>query len=679
MGQFFAVDVGGTFTDIVVLERETGEVGFAKAPTTPAQPAEGVLAAVAKSRLSVPDASIFFHGTTLGINTMLEHKGARLGLITTKGFRDVLEIGRMLWPAYRLHWDQPEPLVPRYLRREVTERIRADGTVLEPLDEDEVRAAVEELVEQGVESIAICFLHSYAYPQHEIRAGAIVSSLFPDLSVTLSHHVTQEYREYERTATTVSDAAIKRAMVGYIEDLENNLGKKAFEGAFVLTRCDGGAMSVGEAKEQPVRTLLSGPASGVMGTAALGRLLDIPNLIGIDMGGTSFDASLVIDHEPILSPMTKVENLPLLVPVVELATIGAGGGSIAWIDAGGALNVGPQSAGSDPGPICYGRGGTEPTFTDAALVSGLLDPDNFLGGEIALDVEAARAGIERAIAGPLGLTMDEAAGGIVALTEANMGATLEELTVGKGYDPRDFSLLAYGGGGSLVAAAFARRLEIPTVIVPSSPATFSAWGMLTLDIVHDFSRTSISNLELAKPDDIRSEFEALEKQAHETLQREGITEDKRILLFSLDMRYEGQEHTLIIPLDADLLQDLSTDRLRAVFDERHKVAYGYAMADPVEVTSYRIRASGTLEKPKLATIERGDTSADDARVATRRAHHRESGGELEWTIYDRSLLKAGNRLPGPAIVQEPAATTLVAPDQELTVDDYANLVITRAR
>lgn len=679
MTQLFAVDVGGTFTDLVVLDSDSGRVSFAKAPTTPAEPAEGVLDCVAKSGLRLAQATTFFHGTTLGINTMLEHKGARTGLITTKGFRDILEIARMGWPMYQLHWDQPPPLVPRYLRREVAERVRADGVVLTPLSEEDVRREARYLVEQGVESIAVCFLHSYAYPEHERRAGEIIAREFPTVAVTLSHRVTQEYREYERTATTVGDAAIKPRLARYVDELERSLRSRGFAGAFLLTRCDGGVMSAAEARERPIRTLISGPASGVMGAVALSRWMGVPNLICADMGGTSFDAALVIGHEPALAASTRVEGLPLLVPVVELATIGAGGGSIAWIDAGGALNVGPQSAGADPGPICYGKGGADPTFTDAALVSGLLDPDRFLGGEMALDVEAAREGIRERIAVPLDLTLEEAAAGIVALIEAKMAATLEELTIGKGHDPREFSLLVYGGGGSLVASALAGRLGIPRVIVPPSPATFSAFGMLTLDVVHDFARTSLAALADLRPEDLRRQLAELEEQARAALAREGIPPERQALIPSVDMRYEGQEHTLTVPLDSSLLSALDTAELRRVFDRRHAVAYGYSMADPVEVTAYRIRAVGALDKPARPSLEPGGDSAEHARVGSRRALHRESGGELDWAIYDRDLLRAGNRLHGPAIVEEAAATTLVGPEQELRVDDLGNLVITLDR
>jgi N-methylhydantoinase A len=675
LSSIFAIDVGGTFTDIVVLDGRTGKVGLAKTPTTPEGPSEGVLRAVDKAGISMPQAAAFFHGTTLGINTVLEHKGARAGLVTSKGCRDVLEIARMNWPMYRLHWDQPPPLIPRPLRQEVNERIRADGLILADFTEDELCTVVDHLLKEGAESIAVCFLHAYAFPENEQRAGAIIERKWPQVEYTLSHLVSREYREYERTATTVVDAMIKPTMGAYIDRLSESLSIEGFCGQFFITRCDGGVMSGAEAKERCIRTLISGPASGVSGGAALARWLGIKNLITIDMGGTSFDAALIIDQEPILKSMTHIEGVPLLMPVIEMATIGAGGGSIAWIDAGGALHVGPQSAGAVPGPVCYGRGGTEPTFTDAAVVSGLLDPGFFLGGEVELDTDAARAGIEEKIAEPLGLSVYDAASGIVTLTEAKMAATLEEITIGKGYDPRDFTLLAYGGGGSLVGSALASRLGVPAVLVPRSPAAFSAWGMLTLDIVHDFSKTFVSQLDKLAPSDLIGTFRQLEADGLRALQREGVSQQERQLLRSVDMRYELQEHTLSVPLPGSL-EDLDFADLRRRFDEAHKVAYGYEMPEPVEVVAYRVRAVGSLEKPSRPSVPRGSEDNEHAVKGMRKAVHRESGGEFDWTIYDRELLRAGNVIRGPAIIEEPTATTLVAPSQRAAVDTMGNLLIT---
>ena len=672
----FAVDVGGTFTDLVVLDQNSGQVRHAKALTTPLQPADGLFAAIADANLDIAAVETFFHGTTLGLNSLLERRIDSTGLITNRGFRDVLELRRLDWPGYKLHWTPPAPLVPRQLRREVSGRVLADGTVREPLSEDEVRQELAFLQEEGVASVAICLLHAYAYPEHELQVARIAAAEFPTLSITLSHQVTREYREYERTSTAVADAAIKRRMARYIDNLKDRLTQEGFKGSFVLTRCDGGVMSAEEAREKPIRTLISGPASGAMGVVTMSRWLGLPNLIGCDMGGTSFDASLVIDHEPRLANETEIGSVPLLVPVIELATIGAGGGSIARLDVGGALEVGPQSAGSTPGPVCYGRGGTEPTFTDAALVSGLLDPARFMGGSMPLDLQAARRAISERIGDPLGLGLEEAAAGIVALSEAKMAAMLEELTVQKGRDPRDFTLFPFGGGGSLVASALASRLGIPRFIVPKWPGTFSAWGMLTLDIVHDFARTLIVPLAELTPELLRDAFDELRDRARQALQREHVADENRTLIFSIDMRYDSQEHVLTLPFDPAFLEPGGTDRMRGMFQARHQQAYGFSTDDSIQITTYRVRAVGSLPKPQPVHEEATPTGASHALRSRRRATHRESGGRLDWAIYDRDLLVPGNRLHGPALIEERAATTLVAPGQQLDVDGLGNLVVT---
>lgn len=677
MIDIFAIDVGGTFTDLIALNSQTGNVQMVKVPTTPRAPTEGVLAAGAKADLVLRETTTFFHGTTLGINTILEKKGALTGLITTKGFRDVLEIGRSNWPMYRLHWERPQPLVPRYLRKEVQERVRVDGTVIRTLDDAEVRKVIDELLSHGVESIAVCFLHAYAFPAHEERVGALLAKEYPEVSYTLSHHITREYREYERTLTTVIDALIKPRLSSYIDALDTGMRDADFEGELFITRCDGGVMTAAEARGRSVLTLISGPASGVMGSATLSRELNEDRLIAADMGGTSFDAALVIDHEPVLSPMTHVDGLPLLVPVVELATIGAGGGSIAWVDPAGGLKVGPQSAGADPGPICYGKGGTEPTFTDAALVSGLLDPEYFLGGEIDLDGEAASDAIDRLIAQPLGLDARSAAAGIVALTEVKMAATIEEITIGKGYDPREFTLLAYGGGGPLVGAALAQRLEIPTVIIPRSAAAFSAWGMLTLDIVHDRSRTDVQKLELIDRSHVRTIFDALASEGEEALARDKVPVERRSFLYAIDMRYEGQDHTLSVRLDRQSVEALHLDDLRVRFDEAHSAAYAYSLSDPVEIVAYRVRAIGGRDRPPRPVASEASGELDGALRGVRRAVHVESGGALEWTIYEREALPQDVELHGPAIVEEPTSTTILPPTWSLTVDFLGNLVLRR--
>ena len=670
-----AVDIGGTFTDVVVLDTPSGEVRMAKVPTRPDAPAAGVLEAVEKAGASPGGADAFFHGTTLGLNTLLERKGALTGLITTEGFRDVLEIGRSSWPMYRLHWDRPEPLVPRYLRCEARERVLVDGVVIEPLDEEQVRAALDHFVAEGVEAMAVCFLHSYINPVHELRVAEIVEQDYPSLACTLSHHLTREYREFERTSTVVVDAYIRTRVTGYLDTLDNSLAGGGFLGELFITRSDGGVMTAQETRRRSVLTLTSGPASGVMGAALLAKWLGHGNLIAADMGGTSFDAALIVDHEPLLRPEARIEEIPLLMPIVELATIGAGGGSIAWLDTAGSLHVGPQSAGADPGPICYGKGGMLPTFTDAALVSGLLEPGNFLGGEIRLDIDAARRGIDEAIASPLGLEVAAAASGIVALIEARMAATLEHISIGKGYDPREFWLVAYGGGGPLVGAALAERLQVPRVVVPVSPAAFSAWGMLTLDLVYDFSRTTVQKLELVTGADIVEAFAELSASATEALARDDVPPDRRQLRFAVDMRYEGQEHTLTIRLDENEIEHADLDRLRARFDQEHEAAYTYSLGDPVELVAYRMRAVGLLAKPEPPVTSRAASGWSEALVGHRHASHHASGGELAWDVYDRGRAPAGVGVAGPAIVQEPSATTIVPPEWTAEVDQLGNLLL----
>jgi N-methylhydantoinase A len=593
MSTVAAVDVGGTFTDIVLLDEATGEARFGKVPTTPANPAEGVLAAF--DALGVDPAALhtFLHGTTIGLNALLERKAQSVGLLTTKGFRDVLEIRRASWPMYRLHWDQPEPLVPRHLRLELAERTLADGSIDTPLDVDEVRRNAKALVEQGVEAIAVCLLHSYARPEHEEHCGRILRSEFPQVQVSLSHEITREYREYERTATTVVDAALKPTMVRYLRDVERRLEERGFGGSFMITRCDGGVMSVDEACEKVIRVLISGPASGIMGAAAIAKLLDAPRLIACDMGGTSFDMALILDGEPDLQSLTRVEGIPLLMPVVGMHAIGAGGGSIAWVDEGGALNFGPESAGADPGPVCYGRGGTRTTFTDAAVISGLIDPGYFLGGRLGLDVARARAALDEQVVRPLGLAdIEDAASGIIDLAESKMAAAIESITVEKGHDPREFVLLAFGGGGPLVAGGLARRLGIPRVVVPESPGTFSARGMTVLDLVHDFARTAITPEASVGPV-AASVFDELRREGDQALARERVPGDRRELQSFIDARYASQEHTITLALGANGGgMGLASDAIRARFDERHESLYSYSMPDPIEAVAFRLRAVG---------------------------------------------------------------------------------------
>lgn len=452
-GMRLAVDIGGTFTDVIVLDETTHTLRMEKVETTPQNPARGVLQGVAKAEAPLSAIDYFVHGTTLGLNALLTRTAARVAIVTTKGFRDVYELGRTARDVmYDLKYRKPRTLVPRSLVFEVTERLNFQGTVLTPFNYADAVTVARQLREQGVAAVAVCFLHSYANPDHELVMEEVLRQECPEVLVTLSHRLSREYREYERTSTAVIDASIKPIMRGYLEQLDGELRAGGFAGHVLLTRSGGGAMTVASAKEQPVHLVLSGPAGGVIGASFLSALIGAQNLITLDMGGTSLDASLVVAGQPTVNTEAAFEGLPIALPILDINTIGAGGGSIAWIDDGGHLQVGPQSAGAVPGPVCYGKGGHQPTFTDAALTAGYLDPGNFLGGEIALDPSLAQEAIQQQLARRLGMSLYQVAVGILRISEAKITGAIRELSIERGFHPRDFALLAFGGGGGCVAA-----------------------------------------------------------------------------------------------------------------------------------------------------------------------------------------------------------------------------------
>ena len=671
-----AVDIGGTFVDAVAFDAEAGQLSVEKAPTTPGEPARGVMAAVAKLGIELSDVEAFLHGTTLGINAYLEREGARTGILTNEGFRDVYEIARTNVPRramYDLLYDKPEPLVPRRRRAGVPGRLGPDGTELEPLDEDAVARAADRLVEEeGVESLAVCFLHAYRNPDHERRAGEIVARRHPDVSLSLSSDITREYREYERTSTAVIDAYIKPIFASYVDRLRDALEAEGFDGIFLLARSGGGTLTVGAAKQAPVHTILSGPAGGLIGATHVARETGHPDLISVDLGGTSLDACVVEGGAPAVEYEANLEHLPIVIPVYDIRTIGAGGGSIAWLD-GELLKVGPRSASADPGPMCYGRGGEEPTVTDAALVLGYLDPEAFLGGEMGLDGEAAHRGIGE-IAGPLEMSPLEAARGVYDVTVAKMVGAIREITVEKGLDPRDFSVLAYGGAGPMVVPLLGRETAIARVVVPRAPAAFSAWGMLNADVMHDFSRTEVALLSEMGAEEVEALFGPLEEEATAALAEEGFAEDAIRLERSVDMRYLGQEHTVEVPLEG--LEGL--EGLASRFEERHRSRYGHVMDDPPQVVHQRVRAVGHLEKPPL---ERASTGGGDgpSEVGSREAYCFARGEVVDFAVHRRAGLAPGDAVAGPAIVLEPTTTVVLQSDQRAEVDAYGQLVITPGR
>jgi N-methylhydantoinase A len=668
-----AVDIGGTFVDVVLFDVTTGEWRLDKSFTTPQDAAEGVNDAIAGLGIDGSRVGSFIHGTTLGLNTVLERKGAVTGVLTTAGFEDVLEMGRYTRDRaqmYSLEYDVPRPLVPRRMRLGIPGRMNAAGDELQPLDEDAVRRAAKRLVEDWqVGSIAVCYLHAYKNPDHERRTAEIIRDGWPEVAVSISSDIVREYREYERTSTTVVNAYIQPIFGRYIRSLESKLAEDAFSGSFYITRSGGGALFAHDAIEVPIHTIFSGPAGGLIGTAWLSKLLDRPDLIAIDIGGTSTDAGVVRDGVPSLKYEAAMERLPLMVPTYDLSTIGAGGGSIARVEAG-LLKVGPQSAGAEPGPICYGRGGTQPTFTDAAVVLGYIDPDQFLGGEVSLDAAAASAGLATQVAEPLGLTVLEAARGVFDVFLARTVSAIREITVEQGLDPREFGMLAYGGAGPVFVPLIGREMGVREVIVPQAPSVFSAWGMLMTDLVQEYAQTLVGLLGTETMTSLHSEAARLVETATVDLDRGGFSPSDRAVECFAVMRYFGQEYSLEVPLD----QADDADALRKRFDAHYDRRYGHAMTDPVQIVHLRVRGIGRNPRPQIREVPPRDGEGPTPR-ATRRAFCFFRRGITDFDVYRRADLCAGDVIPGPAIVEEATTTLVFHSDQTARLDRYGHLFI----
>jgi N-methylhydantoinase A len=675
-----ASDIGGTFTDLVFLDETTGHLGMAKASTTPRNFADGVIETLHKAAVRVPDTTFFVHGSTVIINALTERKGARTALITTQGFRDVLEIGRANRPdLYNMYYTKPRPFVPRYLRLEVRERLTYKGEELEPLSEEDVRKAVQVCQQEGVQAIAVCFLHSYANPSHEERCGEIIRQLAPEMPVTLSHTITQEWREYERTNTAVLNSYVLPTARFYLDNLERNLAQLGMARVYHIMQSNGGTVTFDMGKRAPINTCESGPVAGVIGAAVIGQLIGERNVISFDVGGTTAKTSLVENGQPRITTEYKIEwrrdfaGYPILAPTIDIVEIGAGGGSIAWVDAAGALKIGPVSAGADPGPACYGRGGDQPTVTDANVLAGRINPQYFLGGEIPLDVEKARRAVQP-IAGHFGISPEQAAMGIIRLADANMVNALKLVSVRRGYDPRDFVLIAFGGGGAMHAGALARELRVKKIIIPNEPAVFSAWGMLMTDLRQDFIRTTIRRTDQISPAELTGIYAQMETQAMQNLREQHVGPERVVFQRYSDMRYVGQEHTVKVPLPGGTLTAAQLPEIIERFHQVHEHAYTFRLESGVEFVNYHLTAFGTVEKPELKKLDGQGGSFQAARKGQRRVNFDELGYH-ECPIYERSRLPVGAELAGPLVVEEPAATTVVFPDQQVTRDDYGFLHI----
>lgn len=684
MSLIVALDIGGTFTDFVAFNLATGEVIQAKDSTTPYDLSLGIRKTLGKAGLLISSFDNFVHGSTVAINTAIERTGAKTALIVTQGTRDVYQIGRGNRPeSYNFLFKRPEPLVPRRRTYEIVERLNSEGEVIVALDGDSLEAVVERLRADGAEATAVCLIHSWANPEHEMSVGRMLQKAAPDLFHSLSNEILREYREYERTSTTVLNSYVGPRVSRYLQDFENLLAEGGFRGQFLIMQSNGGAMSPETAKRLPVATMESGPVGGIIAAAETGRDLGISNVIAFDMGGTTAKVSLLQDNEPVIAQGYFVggeaSGLPVMYPVIDIVEVGAGGGSISWIDEVGGLKVGPRSAGGHPGPVCYGQGGKEPTVTDANLVLGRLGSDRFLGGEMQLDLAAARAAIEARIARPLDVSVEVAALGIIKIAIAEMSLAVQSVSVGRGHDPRDFAMIAFGGAGPLHAAEIARELNIPRFVIPRVPGHFSALGMLLADLRHDFVRTYYKPLAECDFQALGAIFAEMEAEARDLLIREGTSQDRISMQLHLDMRYAGQEFPIQTPIDPQALARGDVQALRAAFDRVHDRRFGHkADNEEVEVVNCRLTGRGRRLRARFPAVP-AVASSSAGLLGERDVIFNDPLRPHKSPVYQREVLAVGQVIRGPAVVTEYASTTILFEDDVLKVAPTGELVIDIAK
>ncbi|HZR91780.1 MAG TPA: hydantoinase/oxoprolinase family protein [Gaiellaceae bacterium] len=681
MAYRLGVDVGGTFTDLLLVHDESGTMHRVKTPSTPADPSQGVLTGVKRiadeAGTAVGDIRNILHGTTVATNAVLESKGARVGLLTTKGFKQILHLARSQTPGPLAGWIimiKPDPPASLADTREVVERMDARGNTIVPVDEAQAEAVVRELVESGVETLTIAFINSYISSAHEEQVGAIVERLYPGFPVTLSSHVLPEFREYERALTACMNSYVRPRVADYVQKLSGDLKAIGASAEVNILRSDAGLMTTREAGRNPIYGVLSGPSGGVAGALYVARQAGFDNILTFDMGGTSTDVSLCLGGQPTIGRETSISHFRLRVPSVDVHTVGAGGGSIAHVpELTKALRVGPQSAGAEPGPAAYGKGGTEPTVTDANVVVGHLPP-RLLGGEMQLDVEAARAAVQK-IADAIGLgSVEEAAEGILAIVNENMAGALRVVSVQRGHDPRDFALVAYGGAGPMHANAVAKIMGSFPVIVPPAPGLLCALGDIVADFRDEFARTYIRVLDEADPAEVSAILDELGGRATAWLSDEGIAPEARSVSYVADMRYHGQGYEIPVSLDPDEVRTDGLSQLDARFNALHEQLYGFRMHETMsEIVNLRAVGFGAAPKPELPHGEPDGSQAEAALVDT---HEIVFAGERHPTkIYDRSKLGPGSRFSGPAIVTEFDSTTVVLPGYRAEVDRWFNILI----
>jgi N-methylhydantoinase A len=670
-----AVDIGGTFTDFVIFNTATGDSIVGKVASTPQDPSKAIVDGLNRLNVEMGGVDFFVHGTTVGLNAVVEGKGARVALVTTKGFRDILEIGLMNKPdMYNIFYEKPRPLVARRHRFEVDERVDGFGKVQRAVDEAEVARLAATIRAEGLESIAVCTLNSFANAENEARIAELLGEHLPDAFISVSHEIANEWREFERTSTTVLNAYVLPVFHDYLENLRAELAELGLVTEAHIMQSNGGVMTAAAASRRPIRTLLSGPVGGAVGGGVIGRPtgtdgeFSAVNIVTADMGGTSFDATLIIGGEVETASQTEVAGRPLLTPSVHVSAIGAGGGSIARVEGATSLRVGPESAGADPGPACYAQGGEEPTVTDANLVLGRLDPESVLGGTIKLDVDAAHAAIAKRVAEPLGLDVYHAAEGILRVINSKMALAIRELTVAQGLDPRGFVLVAFGGAGPMHAAEISLEIGIPKIIFPPVPGMFSAWGMLAADLRHDVVATAVAKARDLDKGTVEAKFANLEEEGRKALVAQNVTAEGIRFIRSLDVRYFGQEHTL----EVEVPGDLDPGDLKELFDNAHWRKYGHTSAeDPAEVVNFRLAAIGEVSKPGLSphAVE----EAEPAPAGEREVYF--NGSFVSSKVYLRTEITPGASFSGPAVIDEEGATLVVPPGFNLVCDAYSNLVL----
>jgi N-methylhydantoinase A len=675
------VDIGGTFTDVVVFDDADGSVQLAKSLSTPDDLARGVRDALARSNADLSRAQSLIHGSTIVINAIIERTGARTALLTTRGFRDVYEIGRINRPeSFNPRFRKHRPLVARENIFEIPERILADGSVRLPLDEAAVRDVAHVLQNEDFESIAILFLHSYRSPDHEVRTRQILLEECPEWFISTSHELSREYREYERTSTVAANAYVGPIVSAYLNELERNLMADGFRGDALIMQSNGGLCDLGLARRQCIQMLESGPAGGVVGTMALCEALNVEHAIAFDMGGTTAKACVVARGEPSLSPDYFIggynQGLAIRIPVLDIVEVGTGGGSVAWLDEGNALHVGPRSAGAEPGPAAYGHSGTEPTVTDANVVLGRLAPDAFLGGEMRLDRDAAANSLRSRVADKLDVDLERAAAGMLEVATSSMANVVRQVTLQRGLDPRDFTLFAYGGGGPLHASAVARELSIGTVIVPQAPGLFSALGMLLADVRRDYVQTLFVRLDSVSMNDLEAWYRRLEDEGLGALLGSGIAKERVVFERAADMRYVGQEHAVSVRMPARVGDEAARSEMKRLFDAAHQQHYSHSATDePADVVSLRVTAIGRLPKPAMAEIARPDSSSPARARKSDRLVSFDGHGPVPTAVYDRARLLAADVIEGPAVIEEDAATTLVCPGDAATINRFGHIVL----